>query len=270
MRNILCLLFFLCGVSSHIRAQHTFKMIRSEGCYLIRDGKPKYLLNSSYDLIPADTILFTKKSANLLRDMDLHKTYNLSNLKGKYLLENLTRDVETDNRFTNALKIIFAVLTGNFIGDKAVGRGAQTYKNVSDTLQLAFTICNKIQDFDYNTNDTYSDFKDGSVRMVHLKDQNCYSVENTTSTGLFIDIICFSNKKYSILNPSEKGMTSLFLPANESMMLDITLPEGKCIITGTEIPLPFNSMLMFPRQSNTGKHSILKDLKVTFQIIKSN
>lgn len=270
MRNILCLLLLLSGVSSPIQAQHTFKMIKCDGCYLIRDGKPKLLLNRSYDLISQDTVLFTKKSANLLRDMDLHKTYNISNLKGMYLIENLARDVETDNRFTRALKIIFAALTSNFIGEKTIGSGAQASKNVSDTLQLAFTICNKMLDFDSTTNDNYSDFKDGSMKVVYLKDQNCYKVENTTSTGLFIDIISFNNKKYSILNPSEKGMTTLFLPANETMMLDITLPEGKCIITGTEIPLPFNALLMHPRE--TDKYSIpeLEDLKVTFQIIKPN
>lgn len=268
MRNILCLLFLLGGISFHIHAQHTFKMIKSEGCYLIKDGKPKLLLNSSYALMPEDTILFTKKSTNLLRDMDLHKTYNVSNLKGKYLVDNLMRDVETDNRFTRNLKIIFAALTGNFIGDKAMGSGAQTFKNVSDTLQLALTVCNKIQGFDSDMSDGYSDFKNGGVRMVYLNEQHCYKVENTTSTGLFIDIICCNKIKYSILNPSEDGMTTLFLPANETMMLDVSLPEGKYIVTGTEIPLPFNQLLMYPQQTNTGKRSILEDLKVTFQVIR--
>lgn len=268
MRTILCLLFLLCGVTCHVHAQHTFKMRRSEECYLIRGGERKFLLDSSYDLTAEDTIYFMKKSENILRDTDLHKSYNVSNLIGEYLIGDLAVDVETDNRFTNSLKVVYRSITGNFVGMKSIGDGSQSYKNVSDTLQMALSICSKIQAFDSATNDSYSDFDNGCLRMVYEDDQNCYKVENTTSTGLFIDIICINNKKYSILNPSEKAMTSLFLPAKKTMMLDIALPEGKCVIAGTEIPLPFNALFRYLQQIDAGKHSMLDNLKVTFQIIK--
>lgn len=270
MRTILCLFFLFCGVTCHIHAQHTFKMQRSEGCYLIRNGERKLISGKSCELKAEDTVYFEKRSQNSLRDLSIHKTYNVSNLIGEYIIANLAVDVETDNRFANSLKVVYRSLTGNFIGEKLIGDGSQSYKNVSDTLQMALTICRKIKDFGSAANDGYSDFNDGCVRMVYMDDQNCYKLENTTSTGLFIDIISLRNKEYSILNSSEKAMTNLFLPAKNTMMLDITLPKGKCIIIGTEIPLPFNALFMYSRQSDTAKHGILDNLKVTFQIIKPN